>query len=67
MSIEFLITAFIIVVSPGTGAVYTVGTGLARGFRVSVVAAFAPLTRDIAPCEALGHPPHAGILCVACS
>ncbi|CAL9505628.1 Homoserine_homoserine lactone efflux protein [Streptomyces sp. enrichment culture] len=40
MSIEFLVTAFIIVVSPGTGAVYTVGTGLARGFRMSVVAAF---------------------------
>ncbi|MFJ7768051.1 LysE family translocator [Streptomyces sp. NPDC097107] len=40
MSVEFLITAFIIVVSPGTGAVYTVGTGLTRGFRMSVVAAF---------------------------
>ncbi|MBQ1099035.1 LysE family translocator [Streptomyces sp. b94] len=39
MSVEFLITAFIIVVSPGTGAVYTVGTGLTRGFRMSVVAA----------------------------
>ncbi|MGC0383078.1 LysE family translocator [Streptomyces sp. SAI-129] len=40
MSVEFLVTAFIIVVSPGTGAVYTVGTGLARGLRMSVVAAF---------------------------
>ncbi|MET9681900.1 LysE family translocator [Streptomyces coeruleorubidus] len=40
MSVEFLITAFIIVVSPGTGAVYAVGTGLTRGFRMSVVAAF---------------------------
>lgn len=40
MSIEFLITAFIIVVSPGTGAVYTVATGLARGLRMSAVAAF---------------------------
>ncbi|MEU9096170.1 LysE family translocator [Streptomyces sp. NPDC048361] len=40
MSVEFVITAFIIVVSPGTGAVYTIGTGLTRGFRMSVVAAF---------------------------
>ncbi|MEU3374966.1 LysE family translocator [Streptomyces sp. NPDC006660] len=40
MSVEFLITAFIIVVSPGTGAVYTVGIGLTQGFRKSVVAAF---------------------------
>ncbi|MFE5735684.1 LysE family translocator [Streptomyces celluloflavus] len=40
MSIEFLITAFIIVVSPGTGAVYTVATGVTRGLRMSVVAAF---------------------------
>ncbi|MFD4995621.1 LysE family translocator [Streptomyces buecherae] len=40
MSVEFFITALIIVVSPGTGAVYTVGTGLTRGFRMSVVAAF---------------------------
>ncbi|MFF4606211.1 LysE family translocator [Streptomyces sp. NPDC001339] len=40
MSVEFLITAFIIVASPGTGAVYTVATGLTRGLRMSVVAAF---------------------------
>jgi threonine/homoserine/homoserine lactone efflux protein len=40
MSVEFLVTALIIVVSPGTGAVYTVSTGLTRGFRMSVVAAF---------------------------
>jgi threonine/homoserine/homoserine lactone efflux protein len=40
MSVEFLITAFIVVVSPGTGAVYTVATGLTRGLRMSVVAAF---------------------------
>ena len=40
MSVEFLITAFIIVVSPGTGAVYTVATGLTRGLRMSAVAAF---------------------------
>jgi threonine/homoserine/homoserine lactone efflux protein len=40
VSIEFLITAFIIVVSPGTGALYTLATGLTRGFRMSVVASF---------------------------
>ncbi|MFF8597163.1 LysE family translocator [Streptomyces sp. NPDC015220] len=40
MSIQFLITSFIIVVSPGTGALYTIATGLSRGFRQSVVAAF---------------------------
>lgn len=39
MSIEFLVIAFIVVVSPGTGAIYTVATGLVQGFRRSVVAA----------------------------
>jgi threonine/homoserine/homoserine lactone efflux protein len=41
MSIEFLVTAFIIVVSPGTGAIYTIAAGLSRGARASVLAAFA--------------------------
>jgi len=41
MSIEFLITAFIIVVAPGTGAIYTIATGLGRGGRASILAAFA--------------------------
>jgi threonine/homoserine/homoserine lactone efflux protein len=40
LSLEFLITTFIIVVSPGTGVLYTIATGLARGSRASVVAAF---------------------------
>lgn len=40
MSIEFLITSFIIVVAPGTGVLYTLATGLSRGSRASVVAAF---------------------------
>jgi threonine/homoserine/homoserine lactone efflux protein len=40
VSIEFLVTSFIIVVSPGTGVVYTVATGLSRGSRASIVAAF---------------------------
>ena len=40
MSIEFLITSFVVVVSPGTGVLYTLATGLSRGSRASVVAAF---------------------------
>ncbi len=40
MSLEFLITSFIVVASPGTGALYTMAAGLSRGSRASVVAAF---------------------------
>lgn len=40
MSIEFLITSLILVASPGTGAIYTLATGLSRGGRASVIAAF---------------------------
>ncbi len=40
MSIEFLITSFIVVASPGTGVLYTLAMGLSRGSRASVVAAF---------------------------
>ena len=40
MSVEFLVTSFIVVVSPGTGVLYTLATGLSRGSRASVVAAF---------------------------
>lgn len=40
MSIEFLITTLIVVVSPGTGALYTIAAGLSRGSRASVWAAF---------------------------
>ena len=40
MSWEFLITSFIVVVSPGTGVLYTLATGLSRGSRASLVAAF---------------------------
>ena len=40
MSWEFLVTALIVVVSPGTGVLYTLATGLSRGARASVVAAF---------------------------
>jgi threonine/homoserine/homoserine lactone efflux protein len=40
MSVEFLITSFIVVVSPGTGVLYTLAAGLSRGSRASIVAAF---------------------------
>ena len=40
MSIDFLLTTLIIVVSPGTGVLFTMATGLSRGSRASVVAAF---------------------------
>jgi threonine/homoserine/homoserine lactone efflux protein len=40
VSLEFLITALIVVVSPGTGVLFTLATGLSRGGRASVVAAF---------------------------
>ena len=40
MSLEFLITSFIVVVSPGTGVLYTLAAGLSRGARASIVAAF---------------------------
>jgi threonine/homoserine/homoserine lactone efflux protein len=40
VGIEFLITSFIVVVSPGTGVLYTLAVGLSRGARASVAAAF---------------------------
>jgi threonine/homoserine/homoserine lactone efflux protein len=40
MTIEFLITTLIVVVSPGTGVLYTLAAGLSCGSRASVVAAF---------------------------
>lgn len=40
MTIEFLVTALIVVLIPGTGVVYTVATGLTAGRRESVAAAF---------------------------
>jgi len=39
MTIEFLITSLIVVISPGTGVLYTLATGLSRGGRASVFAA----------------------------
>src|SRR3954452_13845815 len=40
MTWEFLITSFIVVVSPGTGVLYTLAAGLSRGARASFIAAF---------------------------
>ena len=40
MTLEFLITSLIVVAAPGTGVLYTLATGLSRGSRASVVAAF---------------------------
>ncbi|GAB3483602.1 LysE family translocator [Amycolatopsis cihanbeyliensis] len=39
MSIEFLLTSLIVVATPGTGVLYTMAAGLARGARASVIAA----------------------------
>jgi threonine/homoserine/homoserine lactone efflux protein len=39
MSLEFLITSFIVVISPGTGVLYTLAIGLSRGGKASVAAA----------------------------
>ncbi len=39
MSIAFLVTTLIVVVTPGTGVVYTLSAGLSRGGRASVIAA----------------------------
>ena len=41
MSVEFFLTSLVIVATPGTGVLFTLAAGLARGARASVVAAFA--------------------------
>jgi len=40
VSIDFLVTSLIVIVSPGTGVLYTLAAGLSRGSRASIVAAF---------------------------
>jgi len=40
VSTAFLVTSLVVVVSPGTGVLYTLSAGLSRGRRASVVAAF---------------------------
>ncbi|WP_028922666.1 LysE family translocator [Pseudonocardia acaciae] len=39
MSVEFWVTSFIVVVTPGTGVLYTMAAGLSRGLRASMIAA----------------------------
>jgi threonine/homoserine/homoserine lactone efflux protein len=41
VSTAFLITALVIVATPGTGALFTIAAGLARGTRAAILAAFA--------------------------
>jgi threonine/homoserine/homoserine lactone efflux protein len=40
LSVEFVVTTLVVVATPGTGAIYTLAAGLARGAKASVVAAF---------------------------
>jgi len=40
MSLEFFITSMIVILLPGTGVIYTMAIGLARGFWLSIAAAF---------------------------
>jgi len=40
MTLDFLITSLIVIVSPGTGVLFTLAAGLSRGARASVVATF---------------------------
>lgn len=39
MSLQFLVTSLVVVISPGTGVLYTLAAALSRGSRASVVAA----------------------------
>jgi threonine/homoserine/homoserine lactone efflux protein len=40
MSLDFLVTSLVVIASPGTGVLFTLATGLSRGSRASVIAAF---------------------------
>lgn len=40
MTLTFLLTSLIVVIAPGTGVIYTLATGLGKGARASVLAAF---------------------------
>ena len=40
MSLSFLLTSLIVIVSPGTGVLYTLAAALSRGSRASIAAAF---------------------------
>ncbi|MGO1767819.1 lysine transporter LysE [Advenella sp. S44] len=40
MSLEFLFTSLIVVITPGTGVIITIAAGLSRGRRAAVISAF---------------------------
>lgn len=40
ISLQFLLTAFVVVIAPGTGVIYTLALGLGQGRRAAVAAAF---------------------------
>ncbi|RBY81110.1 LysE family translocator [Blastococcus sp. TF02-09] len=40
MTVAFLVTTLVVVATPGTGAVYSIAAGLARGAKAGLVAAF---------------------------
>ncbi|MGR3502225.1 LysE family translocator [Pseudaestuariivita sp.] len=40
ISLQFLITAFVVVIAPGTGVIYTLALGLGQGRRAAIAAAF---------------------------
>lgn len=39
MSLEYLLTSLVVILLPGTGVLYTLATGLSKGWRASVLAA----------------------------
>jgi threonine/homoserine/homoserine lactone efflux protein len=39
VSIAFILTTLVVVVTPGTGVLYTLSAGLSRGWRASIIAA----------------------------
>ena len=54
MSLAFLLTALIVVASPGTGVLYTLAAALTKGSRAGVAAAFG-CTLGIVPSMCGGH------------
>lgn len=40
LSLQFLLTAFVVVIAPGTGVIYTLAIGLGKGRRAALMAAF---------------------------
>ena len=40
ISVQFLITALVVVIAPGTGVIYTLAIGLGQGRRAAIAAAF---------------------------